>query len=433
MPVPNPSDPLPAVPGNPDTASPPIRRILVADDSRMQRKILSASLRRLGYDVVEAERGDDALAICREAEIDLVLSDWMMPGLTGVEFCRAFRALDRQSYGYFILLTSKSGKEDIAQGLDAGADDFLTKPVNSDELRARIQAGERILQMEGELIEKNRIVSETLAELQTLYDALDRDLVEAKKLQESLVPEGFRDFGRARVSLILHSSGHVGGDLVGHYVIDEERIGLYSLDVSGHGVSSALMTARLAGLLSGASPDQNVALCRRPGGGYEPFAPGEAAARLNARLLAEMDTEHYLTLLLAELDLKTGRVRMVQAGHPHPVVQRAAGPIEFLGRGGLPIGLIPDAEYETFETVLAPGDRLLLCSDGLTECPDGAGGQVDERGLAQLMARHKALAGPELLNTLAWELRLLAGTDDLPDDLSALLVEFGEAPSAAPV
>lgn len=433
MPVPNPSDPLPAVPGNPDTAAAPIRRILVADDSRMQRKILSASLRRLGYDVVEAERGDEALEKCREAAIDLVLSDWMMPGLTGVEFCRAFRALDRQSYGYFILLTSKSGKEDIAQGLDAGADDFLTKPVNSDELRARIQAGERILQMEGELIEKNRIVSETLAELQTLYDALDRDLVEAKKLQESLVPEGFRDFGRARASLILHSSGHVGGDLVGHYVIDEERIGLYSLDVSGHGVSSALMTARLAGLLSGASPDQNVALCRRPGGGYEPFAPGEAAARLNARLLAEMDTEHYLTLLLAELDLVTGRVRMVQAGHPHPVVQRAAGPIEFLGRGGLPVGLIPDAEYETFETVLAPGDRLLLCSDGLTECPDGAGGQVDERGLAQLMARHKALTGPELLNTLAWELRLLAGTDDLPDDLSALLVEFGEAPSAAPV
>jgi sigma-B regulation protein RsbU (phosphoserine phosphatase) len=160
-----------------------IRNVLVVDDSRMQRRILSASLQRWGFAVREAASGPEALDICRDHPPDLVMSDWMMPGMDGLEFCREFRANARDSYGYFILLTSKSGKEEIAHGLDAGADDFLTKPVSASELRARIAAGDRILRMERELTEKNRLVKSTLDELQSLYDALDSDLIEAKKLQ----------------------------------------------------------------------------------------------------------------------------------------------------------------------------------------------------------------------------------------------------------
>ena len=140
----------------------------------------------------------------------------MMPGMTGPEFCREFRQMTRDSYGYFILLTSKSEKDAIAHGLDAGADDFLTKPVNAGELRARISAGERILRMERELTEKNRLISSTLDELQAVYDSLDNDLIEAKKLQQSLVSDRYRDFGSAEVSMLLQSCGHVGGDLGRH-------------------------------------------------------------------------------------------------------------------------------------------------------------------------------------------------------------------------
>ena len=122
----------------------------------------------------------------------------------------------RKSYGYFILLTSKSDKEEVAHGLDAGADDFLTKPVNAGELRARISAGARILGMERELTEKNRLIKSTLDELQVLYDSLDSDLIEAKKLQQSLVRERHRDFGpRGLPDAAI--GGHVGGDLVGMF------------------------------------------------------------------------------------------------------------------------------------------------------------------------------------------------------------------------
>ncbi|MFY9237671.1 MAG: response regulator [Roseovarius sp.] len=124
-----------------------IRQVLVVDDSRLQRKILVSSLKKWGFETVEASSGDQALEICRRTPPDLVLSDWMMPGMTGIEFCREFRRMARDSYGYFILLTSKSEKDEIASGLDAGADDFLTKPVNAGELRARISAGARIVGM----------------------------------------------------------------------------------------------------------------------------------------------------------------------------------------------------------------------------------------------------------------------------------------------
>ena len=138
-------------------ASAPARTVLVVDDSRLQRKILQASLKRWGYRILEAESGQRALQICETTQPDMVISDWMMPGMDGLEFCKAFRAMKRDSYGYFILLTSKSEKDEVAQGLDNGADDFLTKPVNPSELRARLNAGERILSMERELTEKKPV------------------------------------------------------------------------------------------------------------------------------------------------------------------------------------------------------------------------------------------------------------------------------------
>lgn len=405
-----------------------IRDVLVVDDSRLQRRIVAALLKKWGYAVREAESGEDALALCAEAAPDLVLSDWMMPGMDGLEFCRAFRDSGREYYGYFILLTSKSEKAEVASGLDAGADDFLTKPVNAGELRARISAGERIVRMERELTTKNRLIEATLEELQALYDSVDKDLVEAKKLQDSLVAERFRDFGRAQVSLLLRSSGHVGGDLVGMFPIREGRVGLYSIDVSGHGISSALMTARLAGYLSATSLDQNVALFADGTGSYAMRPPGEAISALNRLFLDELETEHYFTMLLAEVDLETGHVRMAQAGHPHPIVQRADGTTEIIGQGGLPVGLVDGAEYQEFETVLSPGDRMMVHSDGIVECADPDGTLLGDEGTAQMLTELRQTSGMACLESVVWRMAQYAGDDHFDDDVSAVLLEFKGVP-----
>ena len=399
-------------------------RVLVVDDSKAQRKILSLSLAKWGYDVIEAASGEKALDLCRAENFDLVLSDWMMPGMTGLEFCKQFRMLPREGYGYFILLTSKSEKAEIADGLHGGADDFLTKPVSPDELRARLRAGERILGMQQELVEKNRLVEATLGKLQKVYDSLDRDLIEARKLQQTLVRDKIRDFGGGSASMLLRPSGHVGGDLVGCFEISARRIAVYSVDVSGHGVASAMMTARLAGLLSGGSPEQNLALAFGANGQREAWPPEIVAARLNRLMIEEFKVEQYITMAYAEVDLNSGRLWLVQAGHPHPMILRANGEIKTLGEGGLPIGLIAGAEYHRVEAVLFPGDRLVLLSDGVTECPDPLGAELGEAGLARMLQAAQQLDGPALLDAVVDSLAQFHGGADFPDDVSGIVFDF---------
>ncbi|MBW0158432.1 PP2C family protein-serine/threonine phosphatase [Sedimentimonas flavescens] len=401
------------------------RRVLVVDDSRMQRRILSAQLARSGYEVIEAGNAEEALAICAEAEPDIVLSDWMMPGMSGLDFCRAFRAMPRKGYGYFVLLTSKTDKNEVAQGLESGADDFLAKPISGEELRARLSAGERILTMERQLQEKNRLLSSALGELQGLYDVIDRDLTEACKLQQSLVRERFRSFGTAQVSLMLRPSGHVGGDLVGFFPINAHRVALFGMDVAGHGITSALMTARLAGYLSGATPEQNIALVPASYGHCDARPPAELAAYLNRLVLAEMQTDSYFTLIYADVDLVSGRVELVQAGHPYPAIQRASGAVEYLGDGGLPVGLIEGAEYETVTARLNPGDRLFLMSDGITEAADADANLLGEEGLAKIIEAAAGLRGEAFLNAVYEKIDRFAG-GVLADDVSGVLFEFDE-------
>ncbi|WP_298840778.1 PP2C family protein-serine/threonine phosphatase [uncultured Roseobacter sp.] len=404
------------------------RLVLVVDDSRLQRKILKSLLARWGFDVIEAASGEEALELCRAQQPEIVISDWVMPGMSGIEFCCKFREMTNEQYGYFILLTSKSEKNEIAEGLDSGADDFLTKPVDGNELRARITAGERILTMQRELTMKNSVISETLDELQRLYDSLDGDLLEAKKLQQSLIREKSRSFDGGDLSLLLRSSGHVGGDLVGFYPAAPGHLGLFAIDVSGHGISSALMTARLAGYLSGSAPDQNIALEKLPDGTYQSRPPAEAIETLNELVLDEMETEHYFTLILADIDLATGHVVMGQAGHPHPVVLRSDGSMEQDGTGGFPVGLMSGVTFSQFEVQLNPGDRLVILSDGVTECPAGDGEMLGEEGLEEMISGITDVTGTAFLESLVWKLSEFAGIEEFPDDVSGILFEYSGQP-----
>jgi len=403
-----------------------IRRVLVVDDSRLQRRILCSILLKWDLEIVEAESAEEALEYCKSSPPDLILSDWMMPGMNGLEFCSVFRALETDRYGYFILLTSKSEKNEIAQGLDAGADDFLTKPVNPNELRARISAGDRILGMERQLSDKNKVITETLGKLQDAYDSIDRDLQQAKNIQESLVPDRVRSFGASRVSLLLNPCGHIGGDLAGMFAPGPGHVGFYSVDVSGHGITSAMMTARLGGYLSSTYFDQNLAMERCEGAGYILREPEAVTELLNERLSADTGVEEYFTMAYATVDLSSGRLKMVQAGHPHPLIMRADGRAEFVGNGGVPIGLLPDIPYQRFETKLEKGDRVFLYTDGFTECEMLDGEMLGEDGLLQLIDQcETSLNGKEFLDDLFWTLtQNMKKGSGLEDDVSATLFEY---------
>lgn len=387
------------------------RRVLVTDDSAAQRQMLAMQLSRWGYDVAQAASGQQALALAQEGRFDIVLSDWVMPGMSGPEFCRAFRALRRDSYSYFVLISAKSGTAAVADGLESGADDFLTKPIDPAELQARLNAGERILQMQKELQQRNR-------DLERLYNAVQRDLAEARRLQLSLIPETVVPMKGAEAVFLMQPSGHLGGDLVGWFPLEQGRIALFSIDVSGHGVASALMAARLAALLSGRSRDQNVAFLDG-----RPLPPEAVVERLNRLLCADQQGDLYLTMIYADISLSDGTVRLVQAGHPHPLHLSCHHAPVWIGDGGLPVGMVPDATYPPVTLRLQPGDRLAIPSDGITECPGPAGDLADD-GLADILHRARVLRGHALHDALRAGLADHAGTNDFPDDVSAVIFDY---------
>ncbi len=147
--------------------------VLIVDDDPVSRRVLEAFLSRWGYEVSQAENGAKALE--KLASVDaphLAILDWMMPGLDGVEVCRRLRAAERPFPLYLIVLTARGNSEDIVEGLRAGADDYVTKPFNREELRARVQAGERVLTLQNKLRERVRELEAALAKVQTLQGLL---------------------------------------------------------------------------------------------------------------------------------------------------------------------------------------------------------------------------------------------------------------------
>lgn len=140
-------------------------RILVAEDGLMMRRILVRALEGWNYDVTEVEDGAQAWAEFEKEPFRMVLTDWVMPESDGLELIRRIRSAKLPFYVYIILLTAKSEKEDLVVGMEAGADDFLVKPVDHNELRVRLREGERIVRLEQELAEQNRQLRETQAAL----------------------------------------------------------------------------------------------------------------------------------------------------------------------------------------------------------------------------------------------------------------------------
>lgn len=140
-------------------------KVLIADDDPVARRLLQGYLLKWGYDVAVATDGVEAWRLFQQDDFPLVISDWMMPGLDGPDLIRQIRAANAAHYVYTILVTGRSQKEDVVEGMEAGADDFVNKPFDRDELHVRLRAGERILQLERKLEEQNRALREAHAAL----------------------------------------------------------------------------------------------------------------------------------------------------------------------------------------------------------------------------------------------------------------------------
>lgn len=126
-------------------------RILVAEDEIVSRLVLAEALKQLGHEVIETSDGQEAWRFYRNGDIRLVITDWMMPSMNGLELCRLIRSEDSPKYTYIVMLTALKGKESYLEGMKSGADDYLTKPFDLDELDAKLIVATRILKLQDEV------------------------------------------------------------------------------------------------------------------------------------------------------------------------------------------------------------------------------------------------------------------------------------------
>jgi len=398
-------------------------RVLIADDDLVSRTVLRKTLEKWGHDVLAAPDGDQAWAAFQHEAFPVVISDWMMPGIDGPELVRRIRQHNQNGYVYTILLTARSQKEDIVAGMEAGADDFVTKPFDAGELHARLRAGERILSLEHSLASRNR-------QLEAANDRMQRDLQAAAQIQKSLLPQRLPAVPGLDFAWAFRPCDELAGDILNIFRLDETHLALYVLDVSNHGVPAALLAVTLSRLLT---PLMNQShLLKEPHGtngkGYRIVPPSEVGSQLNQQFPMDLANGQYFTLLYGVLDLTTREFTYVQAGHPGPVLcEGATGRAAVLEGSGLPIGFIEDTNYLDWHRSLAVKDRLYLYSDGVPEAFSPSGEQFgDERFLEAI----EASASAPLKESLALiEKRLgdWCGAAGFKDDVSLLALEIQQS------
>ena len=401
-------------------------RILVVDDDRVNRQIISHHLTASGYEVVACADGEAAWEeIIGSEEISLVVTDWIMPRMDGIELCNKIRQTHFDRYIYTIIVTSKDEQQDLIHGMDAGADDFLVKPVNREVLGACIRAGERILALERRLEERNRKLKESRDRLQHAYGIMQKDLEAAARVQESLIPRKSAVHPGVRFHWMFQPCAHVAGDIFNCFSMDENHIGFYLLDVSGHGIPAAMLSVIIGKLLVPDTAQDNLLKRSLPDPPYYYLVSPEVVVRdLNERFQSRETFSRYFTMIYGIINRTTGRVRLCQAGHPHPVLVQGGGQVRIVGQSGFPVGILPNLDYTSYALQLAPGDRLVLYSDGITGCMNARREEFSQDRLIDILAKTSRESLVTCVQTLSRQLGQWNGPNAFVDDMTLLAIEY---------
>ncbi|MBR8839328.1 MAG: PP2C family protein-serine/threonine phosphatase [Stigonema ocellatum SAG 48.90 = DSM 106950] len=342
----------------------------------------------------------------------------MMQKLDGLEVCRQIKANPELTTTFFILLTAKGAhpgeEEDRVRGLDAGADEFVSKPIEMNELKARVRAGLRLYQLNQDLQSQKRALEVLNENLQTQKQILEDELAQAAHYVKSLLPSPL--VGAVTTEALFIPSIQLGGDCFDYYWMDDEYLAIYLLDVSGHGVGSALLSVSLLNILRSQSlPNTNF------------HQPSEVLKSLNDRFQMSDHNDQYFTIWYGVYHRLKRQLIYANAGHPPGVLlsgTSACDPqINQLKSLNPPIGFLPNASFNHQVFEIEEGSNLYIFSDGVYEIqqPDGNIWSLDAFiDLLSHLGKTNNCHLPQVLS----HIRTLSTKASFDDDFSMIRLNF---------
>ena len=318
--------------------TPPL--ILIVDDNPANVEIFQARLAANNYEIITASDGEEGLALAKDRLPDLILLDIMMPKMDGIEVCRHLRADSALPFMPIIMVTAKTDSKDIVAGLEAGADEYLTKPVDHAALVARVKSMLRIKSLHDTVLEQS---AQLQAQLET-----------ATKVQSLFWPDIPELTGGSHIWATAVPAGYVSGDLYDVIPLPDGSLLAYVADVSDKGVPAALVMAALSTRIRSEARNQ-----------YEIDTLLET---VNNRLHSLTSEEGFFaTIVLARYWPDSGKMQLALAGHLQPLLIAESGIGNCPRINGMSLGVTPDVGYEKKEILLSPGESIFFFSDGVIE------------------------------------------------------------------
>src|SRR5881275_2667532 len=375
--------------------------ILVVDDDAISRQVLAKLLTAAGYKCHVCKNGSEALEAVQAKPPSLLLLDFDMPGLNGAEVLKRLRSDRHSAFAQIptIMLTAHGSEEREVSCLQAGADDFVTKPVNAAVLRARIETQLRLRSMRRQLERQND-------ELEEWRRNLERDLAAAQLTQQSLIPQKPPTIAGWEVAACYRPVIQVGGDIYGWLRMKDGRILFWIADGTGHGAAAALLTT-LAKLLFHY-------------GSIEHDTPASLMHAVNHDFRSIFGARSFMTAMCVALDAESGHAAIVGAGHPPLLIFRQDGTTQSIGSAAPPLGL-KQCEFTETPIDLKPGDAFLLYTDGILRWGENKHRGPTPGQLEKILGRSAPTAAA-LLNQMLGQTVPENSPNPAPDDVAAIVV-----------
>ena len=382
-------------------------KILIVDDNALNRNLLRLILRKHGYELIEATDGEQGIEICSNELPDLVLLDIIMPRKDGYEVCSELKANERTKDIPIIFLSAKDEASDKIKGLELGAVDYITKPFDKGEVLARVRTQIKIHNLTKSLMEKQ--------------EKLEEDLKAAAHIQNSLIPSTYPKVENFSFAWRFIPCEYSGGDIFNIHRLDENNLAVYIIDVSGHGVPSAMVTVSVNQSLL---PTTGMILKRSstmpP---YYTIAPP-------VEVLKQLDKEYpmerfdkYFTIAYFIINSKTRQIRYSSAAHPMPVLIRTSGEIKLLEKGGPIISMGDIIPFEEGKISMYPGDRLYLYTDGIVDYVNENGERYGEERFYNELLNHRKERLDAICGRVIDSLIFFGGNIKAHDDITLVALE----------